>query len=165
MNIYNSSSEKLSFGSHLTNQWFILNETFLSNRLRGETCDKYLFKILARENVENNSLSFTVHPLLSIIEEWASTFLRKISFSGSLAKGTANSSSNDIDLLISLSSDTPETLKEIYEKLFLQMQRAGYKPKKQNVSINVRVNNYHSVDLVPAKEQGVNSQDHSLYYQ
>ena len=40
-----------------------------------------------------------------------------ISPSGSFAKGTANRSGTDIDLFISLSESTPETLKEIYDSL------------------------------------------------
>jgi hypothetical protein len=42
------------------------------------------------------------------------------------------------------------------------MKAKGYAPDEQNVSINVRVNGY-DVDLVPAKHQGGNSNDHSLY--
>ena len=41
-------------------------------------------------------------------------------------------------------------------------QGEGYTPKQQNVSINIRVGSY-DVDLVPAKHQGGNSDDHSLY--
>jgi len=42
------------------------------------------------------------------------------------------------------------------------MQRQGYSPKRQNVSINVRVGGY-DVDLVPARRQEYFSDDHSLY--
>jgi hypothetical protein len=82
--------------------------------------------------------------------------------SGSFAKGTANHSGTDIDLFISLKSDTTSTLKEIYSSLFNKVNAKGYAPKQQNVSINIRVGNY-DVDLVPAKHQGGNSEDHSLY--
>jgi hypothetical protein len=66
------------------------------------------------------------------------------------------------DLFISLKSDTTNTLKEIYTTLANKMQEKGYNPSQQNVSINVRVGGY-DVDLVPAKHQGGNSEDHSLY--
>src|SRR5262249_11012753 len=82
--------------------------------------------------------------------------------SGSFAKGTANSSGTDIDLFISLQPTTPSTLKEIYESLFTRMQNEGYRPKRQNVSINITVNGY-DVDLVPAKRHDNSSEDHSLY--
>jgi hypothetical protein len=39
---------------------------------------------------------------------------------------------------------------------------AGYYPKKQNVSINVKVNG-QDVDLVPAKRQSTQTNDHSLF--
>ena len=78
--------------------------------------------------------------------------LSDVSPSGSFAKGTANRSGTDIDLFISLSQNTPETLKQIYDKLFSRMTEKGYSPKRQNVSINVKVNGY-DVDLVPARRQ------------
>ena len=46
--------------------------------------------------------------------------------------------------------------------LFNAMQQAGYTPKKQNVSINIKVGAY-DVDLVPAQRQDNVSSDHSLY--
>lgn len=42
------------------------------------------------------------------------------------------------------------------------MSERGFAPKRQNVSINVRVNGY-SVDLVPGRRQNAYSNDHSLY--
>src|SRR5690606_37306414 len=62
----------------------------------------------------------------------------------------------------SLSDQTPETLKEIYEKLFVHLKEQGYTPKRQNVSINIKVNGF-DVDLVPAKRQNYLTNDHSLY--
>jgi hypothetical protein len=82
--------------------------------------------------------------------------------SESFAKGTANHSGTDIDLFISLKSDTKETLKETYTSFRNKMQTKGYSPKDKNVSLNVRVSGY-DVDLIPAKHQGGNSEDHSLY--
>jgi hypothetical protein len=82
--------------------------------------------------------------------------------SGSFAKGTGNRSGTDIDLFVSLVSDTTETLKQVYEGLFTRMTNAGYTPKRQNVSINIRVGGY-DVDLVPAKRQGYFGEDHSLF--
>jgi hypothetical protein len=77
-------------------------------------------------------------------------------------KGTANHSGTDIDLFISLSSKTPESLPEIYEKLFTWLQQNKYAPQRQNVSIKINVGGY-GVDLVPAKRQSVVGTDHSLY--
>src|SRR5262245_63164605 len=129
------------------------------------TADEYLLSILNRENVDAGLFSpvrnvqTRIEP---IIREWAGGQLLGISPSGSFAKGTANHSGTDIDLFISLDHTTSETLKEIYNSLFTRMSSKGYTPKRQNVSINVRVNGY-SVDLVPGKRQHTYDDDHSLY--
>ena len=127
--------------------------------------DSYLQQILIREAVDTGIFSpvRAVQTVLEpVIREWANRFLIGVSPSGSFAKGTANKSGTDIDLFISLSPETKETLKEIYESLFARMQEKGYSPKRQNVSINVRVGGY-DVDLVPGKHQGYPGADHSLY--
>jgi hypothetical protein len=77
-------------------------------------------------------------------------------------KGTAIRSGTDIDYFISLSEDTTETLKEIHETLFAKLTKAGYRPKRQNVSINIDVLGF-SVDLVPGKRQNPGLSDYSLY--
>jgi hypothetical protein len=82
--------------------------------------------------------------------------------SGSFAKGTANKSGTDIDIFVSVSTYTPENLREVYTTLFTAMQVAQYAPKKQNVSINVKVGPF-DVDLVPGKRQDNLGTDHSLY--
>lgn len=129
------------------------------------SADAYLQGILNREAVDTGIFSpvrgvqATLEPA---IREWGNRFLIGISPSGSFAKGTASKSGTDIDLFISLSPDTKETLKEIYESLFAQLQGKGYAPKRQNVSIKVRVGTY-DVDLVPGKRQDYFSENHSLY--
>ena len=129
------------------------------------SADTYLAKILAREAVDTSATSPVLavrQQLDPIIRAWAGTHLSSISPSGSFAKGTANRSGTDVDLFISLESTTPQTLKEIYDSLHQKMHVSGYTPRKQNVSINVRVGLY-DVDLVPAKRQDAYSEDHSLY--
>ena len=129
------------------------------------TADDYLLQILVRESVNTGIFSpvrSVQATLESAIREWANRFLVSISPSGSFVKGTANKSGTDIDLFISLSPETKETLKEIYESLFIKLQKKGYAPKRQNVSIKIRVGGY-DVDLVPGKRQGYFSDDHSLY--
>ncbi|WP_222029985.1 nucleotidyltransferase domain-containing protein [Rhizobium leguminosarum] len=127
--------------------------------------DAYLQAILSREAVDTgpNSPVRGVQGILApLLAEWANVYLISVSPSGSFAKGTANHSGTDIDLFISLSENTVETLQQIYETLFTRLAQAGYTPKRQNVSINIRVNGY-DVDLVPAKRQNALSNDHSLY--
>ena len=129
------------------------------------TADQYLSVILTREAVDTGPLS----PVLSVqnvigpvIKRWAGDKFLGLHPSGSFMKGTANKSGTDIDLFISLSEETQETLKEVYQKLFNTLKSNGYAPKEQNVSINIHVIGY-SVDLVPGKRQNGWSSDHSLY--
>jgi hypothetical protein len=77
--------------------------------------------------------------LAPLIQGWAGNRLLSITPSGSFAKGTAIRSGTDLDLFISLPEGTTETLKELYEKLFSWMGTKGYTPKRQNVSVSVRV--------------------------
>ena len=129
------------------------------------SADGYLQAILNRETVDASPLSpvrGVQRVLQPILSQWAGAQLRLVQPTGSFAKGTANRSGTDIDLFVSLKSDTTNMLKEIYSSLFNTMQAKGYTPRQQNVSINVRVNGY-AVDLVPAKHQGGNSEYHSLY--
>ncbi|RYE07396.1 MAG: nucleotidyltransferase [Hyphomicrobiales bacterium] len=127
--------------------------------------DDYLYKILAAQAVDTSanspvrSVQATLAPLL---RQWAGGQLLSVSPSGSFAKGTANRSGTDIDLFISLASDTTESLKDVHATLFNALTNAGYQPKRQNVSLNIRVGGV-DVDLVPAKHQGNDSGDHSLY--
>ncbi len=129
----------------------------------GMTADQYLLGILGREAVDTGPFSAVrgVQTVLTpIIQRWAGNQLLAVHPSGSFMKGTGNQSGTDIDLFISLSENTTETLKEIYNKLFTTM--SAHSPTRQNVSINVRVNGY-SVDLVPGKRQGIFGDDHSMY--
>ncbi|MGO8059936.1 nucleotidyltransferase [Rhizobium johnstonii] len=127
------------------------------------TADEYLYQILAREAVPNGisspvrSVQATIMPTLL---RWAGNYLLDVSPSGSFAKGTANRSGTDIDLFLSIHESVPNTLNEIYETLFRAC--AAIQPKRQNVSINVKVGSY-DIDLVPGKKQNAMSGDHSLY--
>lgn len=129
------------------------------------TADQYLQNILYRESVDVSAMSpvrgiqSTIRPL---IQSWAGQHLRGISPSGSFAKGTANKSGTDIDLFISLGETATASLGDIYHSLFETLKTAGATPKKQNVSINIRLNGY-DVDLVPARQQNMLSEDHSLF--
>lgn len=127
--------------------------------------DEYLIGILRREAVDTGPTSPVLAvqaTLRPVLDAWAGNLLSGVTPSGSFVKGTANHSGTDIDLFISLSSGTSNTLKEIYESLFANVQQAGYAPKRQDVSINIRVGGY-DVDLVPAKRQDTTGSDHSLY--
>jgi hypothetical protein len=127
--------------------------------------DQYLRNILAREAPPNGlftPLNLCSTNLFPVLREWAGQQLMDISPSGSFAKGTANNSGTDMDIFVSLSPDTSETLKEIYNKLHVCLSKKGFKPRRQNVSLGIKVDKF-DVDVVPAKRQDIFSQDHSLY--
>lgn len=129
------------------------------------SADSYLQGILVRTSVDTGLYSpvrgvqRTLAPLLN---NWAGQYLLSVAPSGSFAKGTANSTGTDIDLFISLSQSTPDALKEVHATLVRALRSAGYTPRLQNVSINIKVGGY-DVDLVPGKRQNAYSTDHSLY--
>lgn len=135
------------------------------------TADEYLWKILAREAVDtgpNSQIMVVAKLLYPILQEWGAHYLVGIQPSGSFAKGTANRSGTDIDLFVSLVADTPVPLEGIFENLFHFMDKKGFGPKRQNVSINIKakrpnVNELISVDIVPARRQPGPGDDHSLY--
>jgi hypothetical protein len=127
--------------------------------------DQYLLSLIRRETVDtgdNSSVRGVIGTLRPVLVQWANNYLAGLAPSGSFAKGTAIRSGTDIDLFLSLRPETPNTLKEIYTTLANAVQGAGYTPRKQNVSINVRLGAY-DVDLVPAKRQDNQGSDHSLY--
>jgi hypothetical protein len=129
------------------------------------TGTEYLNNILSREAVDTSALSpvrQTQALLTPLINEWAGNVLLAVHPSGSFMKGTAVKSGTDIDLFISISENCPDSLGDIYEKLFRRLSERSYSPKRQNVSINIRAGGY-SVDLVPAKRQSGSLTDHSLY--
>ena len=127
--------------------------------------DQYLRNILAREQVNTDiyspvrSVAMTLSPMLN---SWGNGYLLGIEPSGSFAKGTGNSSSTDIDLFLTLSSSTPETLAQVRNTLANCLNQHGYQFRDQNVSLGISVGGYQ-VDLVPGKRQSQYGRDHSLF--
>lgn len=130
------------------------------------TADEYVNSIINKYSIKGEVDALTklcvVDPLVNIIKGWAGTQLIDVYYSGSRAKGTAISLSSDIDLFISLKSDTTESLKDIYTSLHNSVTANKITARKQNVSIGVAYGG-HSIDLVPGKKHAGNTNDHSLY--
>lgn len=105
--------------------------------------------------------------LNEIIRPWAGECLVDIKLSGSRAKGTATNLTSDMDIFISLSSTTSNSLKEIYNSCYARLRENINNVRKQNVSIGVTMNCLNgesiNVDVVPAKRQSQYGNDHSLY--
>lgn len=130
------------------------------------TADEYLQSIITKHRVATGQGSPAYNAgnaVYPIIQKWADAQLREVRFSGSNAKGTAVHGTTDVDLFISLKSDTKQTLKELFDMLFNRMRSNGYpNAQKQNVSIHIN-HGRMDVDLVPAVHYGDNSEDHWLY--
>lgn len=130
------------------------------------TSDQYVNSIVRKhrlpELLDSYTSLYVVSPLRQIVAKWAGSCLCEIKLSGSRAKGTAIDLSTDLDLFISLSSTTQNSLEEIYDSLYNCMVREGITARKQNVSIGVFYQG-KKVDLVPAKRQSQYGNDHSLY--
>lgn len=129
------------------------------------SANKYVHDVINRHAL-STQLDFTelnvIAPLKSIIARWAGDCLCEIKLSGSRAKGTAIDLATDLDLFISLSSTTTNTLSEIYSSLYNLVTNQGFIARKQNVSIGI-TSKGKTIDLVPAKRQGQYGNDHSLY--
>jgi hypothetical protein len=92
------------------------------------TADQYLHGILLREAVDagpNSPLLGAQATLMPILQQWAGDNLLGVCPNGSFMKGTAVRSGTDIDLFLSLSEHTSETLKEVYNRLFDCLRLAG----------------------------------------
>lgn len=130
------------------------------------TPDEYVNSIIKKYNITGEVDALTklivVDPLVTIIKKWAGNQLADIYYSGSRAKGTAITLSSDIDLFISLKSDTTNTLKDIYQSLYDTITANKITARRQNVSIGVNYGG-HSIDLVPGKKNTGNTNDHNLY--
>ncbi len=96
------------------------------------------------------------------LRTWAGQQLVGLEYSGSYAKETGVRGISDVDVFISLESDTDGTLKEIYEKLVSLANNSGWLPRRQNVSVGVTANGTRG-DLVPGRIQADHRNYHSLY--
>lgn len=106
--------------------------------------------------------AIVIEPIKSKIREWAGDKLLETKKSGSRAKGTAITVTSDYDLFVSLSSDLNMSLKDIYNSLFTALNNAGYKARKQNVSIGIE-NSGHKIDVTPGRKYSGSTNYHSIY--
>lgn len=128
------------------------------------TPDDYVQSIIKKYAlvVRPASATTAAQEVYPIIQKWAGNWLLEVTYSGSSAKRTAISGIADVDLFISLKPETPHSLSEIYNSLANYAGIQSLKPRRQNVSIGI-THNGHAIDLVPARKQGGNTTDHSLY--
>src|SRR3989338_11385021 len=126
--------------------------------------DEHFKKILSKYSKSEQHLSNVESiqkQIEGVIRPWAGDCLKEIKLSGSFAKGTQISLTSDCDLLVSFTSSTQQTTKEIYQLLLAKL-KTHYEANAQNVSIGLRLNGF-KVDVVPAKNHSGNTNDHWLY--
>ena len=126
------------------------------------TGNQYVAGVLARYTVNETAAKNAANSIVPVINAWAGNNISAIQYSGSTAKGTGNNISTDLDLFISLRSDTPATLEVIYSSLYKQLLQRGCNPRRQNVAIGITHSGF-KVDLVPGKIQSGYQNRHSLY--
>jgi len=129
------------------------------------TQDEYVYSILSKYRLETGPTSpayQAANALSPTIRGWANDALLGTNLVGSYAKGTGVKGSTDADLFISLKPETNGTLRDIYESLYKYVAGRGLEARRQNVSIGVKYGGL-SFDLIPAKKQPGNTQDHSLF--
>lgn len=129
------------------------------------TADQYVETILAKYAVPRGPTSPAEQLGATVagpLRTWAGQQLNALQYSGSYAKETGVRGISDVDVFISLKSDTRQTLKELYEMLVSLAQNNGWSPRRQNVSVGVTVNGTLG-DLVPGKVQAGYQNYHSLY--
>jgi hypothetical protein len=129
------------------------------------TPDEYVESILAKYEVPRGTTSPAERlgsAIAGPLRNWAGQQLNALEYSGSYAKGTGVHGVSDVDVFISLKSDTTNTLKDIYNSLYALAQKQGWSPTQQNVSVGVTLNGTRG-DLVPGKVQADYQNYHSLY--
>jgi hypothetical protein len=127
--------------------------------------DQYVESIIAKYAVARGPTSAAERFAAAVvgpIRTWAGAQLNGIDYSGSYAKETGVHGISDVDLFVSLKSNTNGTLKDLYDSLFNLCQRSGWAPRPQNVSIGVTLNGTKA-DLVPGRVQDGFQNYHSLY--
>ncbi|SRR6266699_934056 len=129
------------------------------------TPDQYVEWVLAKYQVPRGPTSPAEQLGGSVagpLRAWAGQQLNALEYSGSYAKETGVRGISDVDIFISLKADTTNTLKEIFNSLFSLVQKQGWSPRQQNVSVGVTVSGTRG-DLVPGKVQAGYANYHSLY--
>lgn len=129
------------------------------------TSDQYVAQVLAKYEVPRGPSSPAEQFGATVsgpLRSWAGQYLDDLRYSGSYAKQTGVHGVSDVDVFISLKSDTPGTLKQLYDRLHTFAADQGWLPRRQNVSIGVTINQTRG-DLVPGRIQSGYQNYHSLY--
>lgn len=128
--------------------------------------DQYLRNLISQNQADPIDIHTDVRfsTILDIIRQWTGLRLAELKQSGSSAKGTAIRGVADVDIFISLKSDTNDTLKDLYLSLNEYLNCRNIPTRKQNVSIGITQYGFE-IDLVVGKIQRGYQNWHSIYSQ
>ena len=127
--------------------------------------DRYIWSVIAKYRPGPAAIAMVDRAQAGLaphIRAWAGQCLVSLFRSGSFAKGTTIRGDSDLDLLVSLRSDTQGTMAELYGSLGRFLTTRRYTVRHQNVSVRV-VSAGLNVDVTPAKRQPGIGYDHTLY--
>jgi len=127
--------------------------------------DRYIWSVIAKQRTPPATFLLAGQAqsvLAPLITSWAGGYLLSVTRSGSFAKGTTIKGDSDLDLLVSLRSDAPGTMAELYRSLEQFVSTRGYVVRQQNVSIRVASCGL-TVDITPARRHPGLGNDHTLY--
>jgi hypothetical protein len=99
------------------------------------TADQYVKAVLAKHEVArgpNSPAERLGARVTEPLRSWSNRFLDNLRYTGSYAKETGVLGIADVDIFISLKSNTPGTLKELYQSLYSYAQRYGWSPRSPN---------------------------------
>ncbi len=124
--------------------------------------NQYIVDIIAQRKAPSIGIyDYRVKPITALIREWGGAALVDIFPSGSSAKGTALKGNSDLDIFISMSSQTNASVKEIYNSLYKALSKK-FVVRKQNVSMRI-VYYGLQIDIVPGKKIFGQPHFHYLY--
>lgn len=135
--------------------------------------DTYFENILQRKS-SNYSLNdaYNVKSFFEpAIREWSNGLLNEFFVAGSVAKGVSIKGKSDFDYFVSINCSCTDPLAFLYNSLCNALtdfgKKKGFTVRRQNVSLGIKglvyYNNAIDIDIVPAKQQAINSDYHSLY--
>ena len=126
--------------------------------------NEYLEEVLQKYQTNASDLHQIVDHFKPIINNWGKPYCNDLIVMGSIAQGVfvKKEMGLDLDLLVSMKSDTPFTVKELYESLHKYLKSKNYKVELRNISMRIKYNGI-SVDFVPSIKTPGNTDFHTVY--
>lgn len=125
--------------------------------------EKYLNSIIDKYKINQQpEITNAYKEVCSLIKSWAGETLQSIYLVGAYSKGTAITTSNDVDLLIILDSKTCFDLKQLYENLLNFLSIEGYSPFEKAISLGI-IHSKTSFDLIPTMKSSEHSNNIKIH--